>query len=106
MTFFRKVGLSFKYAGTLYSVSFVVTLAAAVASFLSPISIPTFSLLKILSVPVILFFVKSFQKGDTIYFWMNMGISRKEYYYLPIAVEFVLFVLLVSLAGILTNVIG
>ena len=102
----HKIGLSVKYGKALYAVSILVTLSAAVVAFLSPVSIPTLFLLKILSIPVILFLVNSLQKGNAIYFWINIGISRKEYYFIPIILEFILFVLIISLAGILGNVIG
>ena len=38
-----------------------------------------------------------------IYFYLNLGISRKEYYYIPFVVEFVGFLIFITLIGYLGN---
>ena len=106
MTLLNKIRLSGKFGRDIYVVSLLVTLSAAVAVFFSPVLIPTVSLLKIISVPVILYLFKSLNGKDGIYFWINLGLSRKEYFYIPAAVEFILFVCLVTVAGLLGNAVG
>ena len=106
MTFLNKIKLSGKFGRDIYVVSLLVTLSAAVAVFFSRVLIPTVSLLKIISVPVILYLFKSLHGKDGIYFWINLGLSRKEYFYIPVAVEFILFVCLVAVAGLLGNAVG
>ena len=48
-------------------------------------------LLKLVSIPIILYLYTTFTKKTEIYFYLNLGISRKEYYYIPFVVEFVRF---------------
>ena len=102
----EKVRLSFKFGKTLYAISFALTLSAAIATVFSPSAIPTLALLKLLSVPVILYLVISLGKDDDMYFWLNLGISRKEYCFIPIVVEFLFFVILISISGVIGNAIG
>lgn len=90
----RKIRLSGEYGTALYAVSGVVTLAAAALVVGSPSSISLCVLLKSLSVPVILYLFHSFRKEGTIYFYINLGISRNEFFLMPIVVEFVAFVLI------------
>lgn len=33
------------------------------------------------------------------YFYLNLGISRKEYYFIPFVVEFICFVILMFITG-------
>ena len=94
MNILRKIRLSGEYGTALYAVSGVVTLAAAALVVGSPSSISLCVLLKSLSVPVILYLFHSFRKEGTIYFYINLGISRNEFFLMPIVVEFVAFVLI------------
>lgn len=94
MNILRKIRLSGEYGTALYAVSGVVTLAAAALVVGSPSSISLCVLLKRLSVPVILYLFHSFRKEGTIYFYINLGISRNEFFLMPIVVEFVAFVLI------------
>ena len=72
---------------------------AAFVAF-DPFIIPICLILKLFSIPVILYLTAAFQK-QKIYFYLNLGISRKEYFVIPFAVEFVAFVLLMVITGII-----
>ena len=65
----------------------------------------SFVLLKLLFIPVIWYLFKSFQRGQTIYFYLNLGISRTEYYSIPFVVDFVVFVALLTFSICVGNVI-
>ncbi len=98
MNILRKIRLSGKYGTALYAVSGVVTLAASALVVSSPSSVSLCVLLKSLSVPVILYLFHSFRKEMSVYFYINLGISRNEFYLLPIAVEFLAFALMMIIA--------
>ena len=106
MTLLRKISLSGKYGKGLYSISLIVTLSAAVSAFFAPSTIPACILLKLLSIPVILYLLISLRRDNTLYFWLNQGISKREYYAIPVIVEFLIFVVLLTVCGVLGNVIG
>ncbi len=48
---------------------------------------------------MILYLFHSFRKEVSIYFYINLGISRNEFCLIPIVVEFVAFVLFMIIAG-------
>ena len=93
MGLFRKIKLSAIFAKGLYLVSMTMTLAASILALCEPLAVPVCILLKILSLPVVLYLFVSLSKGQNIYFYINLGISRIEYYAIPVTVEFVLFVI-------------
>lgn len=93
------IRLSGKYGTALYAVSGVATLAASALVIGSPSSISLCVLLKSLSVPVILYLFRAFRKETSIYFYINLGISRSELYMIPIIVEFVAFMFMMIIAG-------
>ena len=70
-----------------------------------PYAIPMAILLKLVSIPIILYLYTTFTKKTEIYFYLNLGISRKEYYYIPFVVEFVGFLIFITLIGYLGNAI-
>ena len=105
MTIFGKIGLSKRYGKAIYAISAAMTLAIASLVFFSPYAIPMCVLLKLFSVPVILYLNTTFTKKTEIYFYLNLGISRKEYYYIPFVVEFVGFLIFITLIGYLGNAI-
>lgn len=102
----EKVKLSFRFGRPILAASLPLTLSAATVATLSTDLIPTLFILKVLSVPVILYLFTSLGKKENIYFWINMGISRKEYYLTPVVVEFLAFIVLISICGFLGYVIG
>ena len=64
-----------------------------------PVAIPLCILLKLFSVPVILQLFISLNRKQSIYFFLNLGISRNEYYIIPFAVEFIAFIVLMIITG-------
>ena len=105
MTIFGKIGLSRRYGKAIYAISAALTLAIASLVFFNPYAIPMCVLLKLVSVPIILYLYTSFTKKTEIYFYLNLGISRKEYYYIPFVVEFVGFLIFITLIAYLGNAI-
>ena len=91
MTIFRKIGLSKRYGKAIYAISAVLTLAISSLAFFNPYAIPMCLLMKMASIPIILYLYVSLTRKTEIYFYLNLGISRKEYYYIPFVVEFVCF---------------
>lgn len=105
MNIFRKIKLSAWYAKAVYLVSAAYSFTAAGLCVFDPTLTPTFVLLKLLFIPVIWYLFKSFQRGQTIYFYLNLGISRTEYYSIPFVVDFVVFVALLTFSICVGNVI-
>ena len=105
MTIFRKIGLSKRYGKAIYAISAVLTLAISSLAFFNPYAIPMCLLMKLASIPIILYLYVSLTRKTEIYFYLNLGISRKEYYYIPFVVEFVGFLVFITLIGYLGNAI-
>ena len=106
MTILKKIGLSKRYGKAIYAISAVLTLAISSLVFFNPYAIPMAILLKlVISIPIILYLYTTFTKKTEIYFYLNLGISRKEYYYIPFVVEFVGFLIFITLIGYLGNAI-
>ena len=105
MTIFRKIGLSKRYGKAIYAISAVLTLAISSLVFFNPYAIPMGILLKLVSILIILYLYASLTKKTERYFYLNLGISRKEYYYIPFVVEFVGFLIFITLIGYLGNAI-
>ena len=98
MNILRRIRLSRRYGTALYAVSGAVTLAAVILVISSPPLMSVCLILKCLSVPAILYLFHSFRKETSIYFYINLGISRNEFYLIPVVVEFVAFVLMMIIA--------
>ena len=105
MTILKKIGLSRRYGKAIYAISAALTLAIASLVFFNPYAIPMGILLKLVSVPVILYLYINLTKNTEIYFYLNLGISRKEYYFIPFVVEFIGFILFITLIAYLGNAI-
>ena len=105
MTIFKKIGLSKRYGKVIYAISVVLTLAIASLVFFNPYAIPMGVLLKLISVPIILYLYTTLTRNTEIYFYLNLGISRKEYYLIPFVVEFIGFILFITLTAHLGNAI-
>ena len=45
-------------------------------------------------------------RGLRVYFYLNLGISRKEYWFIPFVVEFVAFIVLMVISSIIGYAIG
>ena len=105
MTILKKIVLSKRYGKIIYAISAVLTLAISSLIFFNPYAIPMCILLKLVSVPVILYLYINLTKNTEIYFYLNLGISRKEYYFIPFVVEFIGFILFITLIAYLGNAI-
>ena len=103
MTIFWKIGLSKRYGKAIYAISAVLTLAIASLVFFNPYAIPMGILLKLVSIPIILYLYTTFTKNTEIYYYLNLGISRKEYYLIPFVVEFIGFIFFITLIAYLGN---
>ena len=101
----RKIGLSKRYGKAIYAISVALTLAIASLVFFNPYAIPMGVLLKLVSIPIILYLYTTFTKNTEIYFYLKLGISRKEYYSIPFVVEFIGFILFITLIAYLGNAI-
>lgn len=105
MNFFRKVTLSFRYGSGYFVVAGLVSLCAFVIVGVHSGDIESLSegiflckILKLLSIPIILYVFRKFDRSGAIYFWLNLGISRSEYYVIPIVLEYLFFRLLIYVA--------
>ena len=105
MTIFRKIGQSKRYGKAINAISAVLTLAIASLVFFNPYAIPMAILLKLVSIPIIMYLYTTLTKNTEIYFYLNLGISRKEYYFIPFVVEFIGFILFITLIAYLGNAI-
>ena len=99
MTLLSKIGLSGKFGRIIYIISAILTVAMAVTVAFRPLAIPFCLLIKLFSIPIIAYLHASFSKSQEVYFYINLGISRKEYYLIPFAVDFIAFVLLIIVSG-------
>ncbi len=105
MNLFRKITLSFRYGSGYLIVAGIASLCFAFivgahsgdteglseGSFLCKI-------FKLLTIPIILYMFRKFDRSGALYFWLNLGISRTEYYVIPIVIEFLFFRFLIYLA--------
>ena len=97
MTILGKIGLSRRYAKAIYVISAILTLAISSLAFFNPFAIPMCVMLKLVSIPIILYLYTALTRKTEIYFYLNLGISRNEYYIIPFVVEFIGFVLFIAL---------
>ena len=105
MTIFKKTALSGRFGKPVYIISGILTLAMSAVVFFHPMAIPVCLLVKIFSVPVIFYLYFQLSGDQGMYFYLNLGISRKEYFIIPFVVEFLVFVLLMILSANLGHVI-
>ena len=92
-----------RFGRVTYVVSSVLSLVMTVFAVLSPQVIPLCIIIKLLSIPVIQYLVTNLSEGLeglVMYFYINLGISKKEYCLIPAAVDFGIFVLLMTASGI------
>jgi hypothetical protein len=105
MNLFRKITLSFRY-GSGYLI------VAGIASMCFAFIVGAHSgdpegmseglflckIFKLLTIPIILYVFRKFDRSGALYFWLNLGISRTEYYVIPIVIEYLFFRILIYLA--------
>ena len=105
MNLFRKITLSYRYGSGYLIVAGIASLCFAFivgAHSGDPegMSEGLFlcKIFKLLTIPVILYVFRKFDRSGALYFWLNLGISRTEYYVIPIVIEYLFFRFLIYLA--------
>ena len=73
---------------------------------LDPFLIPICLILKLFSIPVIFYLFATSAQKQKQYFYLNLGISRREYYLIPFVMELIAFVLLIIVSGYIGYAIG
>lgn len=106
MELLSKINLSRLYGKMIYIVSAILSVAMASVVVFSPHAIPACVVIKLLSMPVIYYLNLKFSNEAVIYFYLNLGISRREYYLIPFVIEFLAFILLMIITGATGYVIG
>ncbi len=84
----------------IYLISAVLSVTMAALVVYRPVSIPFCVIIKLLSIPVIYYLNLTMTKGMGIYFYLNLGISRREYRSIPFIVDFILYILLMTVSGL------
>ena len=87
-----------------YIVSGIVDIVCAVFAFIWPLSTPALILIKIFSIPVTAYLFFALAAGEKSFFYLNLGFSRNEYRYIPVAVDALVFMLLLIIALSLSHV--
>lgn len=106
MTLLQKIKLSGRYGKGIYIISGIMTLAATGLVCFYPSLLFECIILKLFSIPVLLYLFTLLQKGHTKYFYLNLGISRIEYYTVPLTVEFIIFVICMIISSSIGHAIG
>ena len=106
MTFLNKIRLSGKFGKITYVISAILTVAMSALVVSEPTAVDICILLKLFSIPVIWYLNSNLTKGLGVYFYLNLGISRKEYWLIPFVVEFAAFVVLMIISSIIGYAIG
>ncbi len=100
MDLFSKIKLSGRYGKVVYIISGIISVAMAALVVYRPASIPFCFIIKMFSIPVIHYLNLTMTKNLGIYFYLNLGVSRKEYFLIPFVAEFISFVLLMTISGV------
>lgn len=106
MTLLDKIRLSRKFGKTTYVISAILTVAMSCLVLSEPTAVDICILFKLLSIPVIWYLGYNLSRGLGVYFYLNLGISRREYWIIPFAVEFVAFVVLMVITSMIGYAIG
>ena len=106
MTLLNKIRLSGKFGKTTYVISAILTVSMSSLVVFEPLSVSTCIIIKLLSIPFIWYLSSNVSRGLGVYFYLNLGISRKEYWLIPIVVEFVAFVILMVISSLIGYAIG
>ena len=106
MTLLDKIRLSGRFGKTSYVISAIVSIAMIAYVVYAPMAMPACFLLKLLSIPCVWYLRSSPTRGLSVYFYINLGISRREYWLIPLVVEFVAFFVLLIIACIVGYAIG
>ena len=106
MTLLSKIRLSAKFGGSVYLVSAIFTLVAVgVVIIFSPADLTFGIIIKLISIPLIFILNNSLARQQDMYFYLNLGISRNEYYGIPYAVDLAAFIILMIISCAIANAI-
>ena len=94
-----KIALSRRYGKAIYMISSILTLVMSTLVIFQPVAIATCIILKLITIPIVLYLYTTLSKKVEMYFYLNLGISRNEYYFIPFVVEFICFVVLMFITG-------
>ena len=94
-----KIALSRRYGKAIYMISAILTLVMSTLVIFQPVAIATCIILKLISIPIVLYLYTTLSKKVEMYFYLNLSISRNEYYIIPFVVEFIAFVILMFITG-------
>lgn len=106
MTLLDKIRLSRKFGRTTYVISAILTVPMAVLVVFYPMMVSAFICIKIISALIIFYLRSILESGFRMYFYINLGISRREYLFIPAVVEFVAFMVLIVVSSITGHAIG
>ena len=106
MTLLDKIRLSRKFGKITYVISAILTVAMSALVVSEPTAVDICILFKLFSIPVIWYLSSNLTKGLGMYFYLNLGISRIEYYAIPFAVELAFFVFCMIVSSSIGYVIG
>ena len=106
MTILEKIKLSAKFGGSVYLVSAIFTLVAVgLVIIFDPANLTFGIIIKLISIPLIFLLNNSLARQQDMYFYLNLGISRSEYYIIPYAVDLAAFVILMIISCAIGNAI-
>ena len=106
MTLLSKIRLSAKFGGSVYLVSAIFTfVAVGVVIIFSPADLTFGIVIKLISIPLIFLLNNSLARQQDMYFYLNLGISRNEYYVIPYAVDLAVFIILMIISCAVGNAI-
>ena len=105
MTLTEKIRLSRKFGKTTYVISAILTVAMSLLVVSEPTAVDICMLFKLFSIPVIWYLRSDLTRGLGVYFYLNLGISRREYWLIPFVVEFVAFVVMMVISSIIAYAI-
>ena len=86
MTLLEKIRLSRRFGKATYIISAILTVAMSSLVVSEPTAVDICILFKLFSVPVIWYLSSNLTRGLRVYFYLNLGISRKEYWFIPFVV--------------------
>ena len=105
MTLLSKIRLSEKFGGPVYLVSAILTLSAAGCVIANTELLPVCIIIKLISIPLIFLLNNSMTRQQDMYFYLNLCISRNEYYAIPYAVDLAVFIILMIISCAIGNAI-
>lgn len=99
MNLLSKIALSGKFGKSIYVISGVLTVAMCSLVLMEPVAAAACFFIKLISIAIIFYLYTSLSDKAEMYFYLNLGISRNEYYIIPFAVEFFNFIILIIITG-------